>query len=74
MIADRRIHTARSARLGTHQLLIERRPHAVQALKLVAVDPARFGEDGRDAERVVGGELRIDTGSRRKQLAGAGNE
>ena len=58
----------RRRRLLGEQRLVERLAHAVQALELVAFDAAGLLDHARDGERVVGGELRIETRPRGEQL------
>ena len=60
MAADRRIGSPRQIRMIFAQSLVQRVAHAVQALKLKAALAAREFQDGRDGERVMGGELRED--------------
>ena len=70
--AARALHTERA----THDLLVQRLAHAVQALELVLPRPpvGRPGHlhDGGHAVRVVGGELRVHRIRRRQQLACTG--
>ena len=73
MAADRRVDAAGRAGVSSHQRLVERLAHAVQALELVALDAARLLDHARDGQRVVGGELRIETRPRGEQLARAGH-
>ena len=72
MAADRRIDPARRLRQLGHQRLVEHLAHAVQALELVALDPARILDHARDGERVVGGELRVEMRARGQAVARAG--
>ena len=79
MVADRRIDPAgpRQAALRARRddALVERFPHAVQALKFVlpgiTIRPGQLMND-RQRMRIVRGELRIDRIRRRQQLARAG--
>ena len=65
--ADRRIDPAQRGRRIGEQRVIERLAHAVQALELVAVDPAGILDQARDGERIVGAELRQELRPRRQQ-------
>ena len=54
------------------QLRIQRLAHAMQALKLESARRRRQFENGRDRQRVVGGELREDARPQRQQFLRAG--
>ena len=73
MTADRGVNAAHRIRQFGQQRRIERLTHAVQALKLVALDAAGVLDDAGDGERVVGGELRVKAIARRDQLLDAGH-
>ncbi len=53
-------------------LLVERLPHAMQALELEAAVIARHDRDGRQRMGIVGCELRIELRAVAKQVAGTG--
>ena len=55
------------------QRLVERLAHAVQPLKLEAVDAAGILDHAGDGERIVGGELRKQTAACREQASDAGH-
>ena len=73
MAADRRIDAA--GRLGKFgaQRVVKRLAHAVEPLKLEAVDAAGVLDDAGDRERIVGGELRIKPVARGEQFLHAGH-
>ena len=71
MAADRRVDPAGGTCFLGQQRLIERLAHAVQALELVTLDPARLLDHARHRERVVGGELRKYLRASRDQPAHA---
>jgi hypothetical protein len=58
MATDRRVDPAQRVRLVGEQRVVESFAHAMQALKLIAFNPARILDDAGDGERVVGPELR----------------
>ncbi len=73
MAADRRVDTARPIEmLGADDLLVERLPHAVQALKLPVPAIAGHHENRCHGMRVVGRELRIERGAVGEQPVRAG--
>ena len=67
--ADRRIGPAGDVGTILAQLRVERLAHAVQALKLESAVAAGKFENGRDRQRIVGGELREQARPQRQQLA-----
>ena len=72
MPADGRVDAAGRVRMGLDQRAVERFAHAVQALELVILDPARPLHNGGDGQRVVGRELREQARTQAQQLVGAG--
>ena len=75
MGADRGIDPARAAQLVVaDDLLIQRLPHAVQALELILAGDERAGHavDRRDRVGIMGGELREHRVGCGQQRAGAG--
>ena len=73
MAADRRIDTARQIHFcGTHHLLIERLPHAVQPLEFIAPLLTRHDPDRRNRVGVMRGKLRIECGAVGQHEFGAG--
>ena len=73
MTADRSVNAAHRLRQLGKKRRIERLTHAVQALKLKALDVAGVLNDAGDGERVVGGELRVKAVARRDQLLDTGH-
>ena len=71
--ADRRIGAIGELGVIRAQLRIERFAHAVQPLEFEAVAIARKLQNGRDRQRIVGGELRKDTRPQAQQLSRAGD-
>ena len=71
--ADRRIGAAGDVGAILAELRVERLAHAVQALEFEAAARRRQLEDGRDRQRIVGGELRKDARPQRQQLLRAGD-
>ena len=76
MAADRRIGAMGDVRAVFAKFCVQRLAHAVQALELESARlwfrPRQF-EDGRDRQRIVGGELRKDPRPQRQQLLRAGD-
>ena len=74
MAADRRVGAMGDVGAVFAELCIQRLAHAMQALEF---ESARFAfrqfEDGRDRQRIVGGELRKDPRPQRQQLLRAGD-
>src|SRR6476619_2754108 len=78
MAADRRIGAAGDLWMSLAELGVERFSHAMQALELEAAftRPLFFGsqfEQGRDRQRIVGGELRKYPRPQAQQLLRAGD-
>ena len=71
--ADRRIGAVGEFGTILAQLRIERFAHAVQPLEFEAAAIAGEFEDGRDRQRIVGGELRKDARPQGQQLFRAGD-
>ena len=69
--ADRRIDAAGDARVAPHRV-VERFPHAVEPLELVARAVAGHLDNGGDGQRVVAGELRIEPRPCREEPLRAG--
>ena len=73
MTTDRRVDPAQRVRLVGEQRVVESFAHAMQALKLIAFNPAGILDDAGDGERVVGSELRQQVRSCGEQLFRAGH-
>ena len=72
MAADRRIGAAGEAGIRLQQALIQGLTHAVQALELEILGVAGELGDGRDSQRVMGGELGNDPRAQGEELLRAG--
>ena len=66
--ADRRIGAAGDIRAILAELGVQRFAHAMQALELEAAFAAGQFKNGRDRQRIVGGELRKDPRPQRQQF------